>query len=62
MDGACKAEQVRLLARTAELAAQTRALAPDKRPFSQAEHDALRDQLHRHQQDLADFRCRCLDP
>jgi hypothetical protein len=59
MDGARKEGQARLLARTAELATRTRALARD--PFSQAEHDAVYDQLHRHQQDLADFRRRCLD-
>jgi hypothetical protein len=58
---ACAEEQARLIRRTDELEAQTRALAPSERPFSQAEHDVLKEHLRQHILDLADFRRRCLD-
>jgi hypothetical protein len=58
---ACAEEEERLTRRTAELEAQTSALDLGKRPFSQDEHDVLREHLRQHELDLADFRRRCLD-
>jgi hypothetical protein len=58
----CTDEEARLLRRTAELKARTESLDISVRPFSQAEHDALREDLRQHKLDLADFRRRCLDP
>lgn len=54
----CTEERGRLLASTAWLQARTEALKPPT-PFSRDEHGALRDLLHQHRLDLADFRTRC---
>jgi hypothetical protein len=58
----CTAEEARLQQRTAELKARTEALDLSVRPFLKAEHDALREDLHHHRLELANFRRRCLDP
>jgi hypothetical protein len=60
MDDTCAEELSRLLKRTTELHERTRALALTN-PYPKEEHDALFDQIHQHQMDLADFRRRCLD-
>jgi hypothetical protein len=57
----CQEEEARLMKRTAQLEDQTRALALPHRPFSQAEHDELREQLRQHKLHLADYRRRCLE-
>jgi hypothetical protein len=61
MDETCAEEEIRLVKRTAQLADQTRALALSDRPFSEAEHAELRDQLRQHKLDLADYQRRCLE-
>jgi hypothetical protein len=54
-------ERARLFVRTAELQARSRVLAEPGHPFSQAEHDELRNQLHQHFVALTEFTRRCLD-
>jgi hypothetical protein len=57
----CAEEAQRLAKRTDELRAATSALALSKRPFSQDEHDVLRERLRYHLVDLAEYKRRCLD-
>lgn len=61
MDETCEQEEARLLKRTAQLEAKTRALQIPEHPFSRAEHDGLREELCQHQLALADYRRRCLN-
>ena len=57
----CEKEAARLQQRTDQLQAETEALDLEGHPFSQQEHDALRDRLREHKADLAEYRRRCLD-
>lgn len=54
-------ERARLFIRTAELKQRSRVLAEPGRPFSQADHDELRDQLHQHFVALTEFKHRCME-
>jgi hypothetical protein len=57
----CAEEEERLTRRTDESKAETSALELSRRPFSQDEHDVLRERLRQHLLDLADYKRRCVD-
>jgi hypothetical protein len=60
MDESCEHEEARLLKRTAQLEAKTRALQIPEHPFSQAEHDGLREELRQHQLALSPAEVNCV--